>query len=211
VSSSLRLSALRASVVLGVSGVIALAACATPTRPAANPAATGGFGAITAEAPAGPSIRPGPRFAPAVQAPLDARGIAPCSLLTAGQLVELGLDPDTARPATTGQAKTCGWTRRSDTTNPAGLQINTDPAIPSLDGIYIIRDTFSVFAPTEVSGHPAVRADGALGTGCTLYTAIADYQAVATGTNLAGRPLADPCAGARRMAEMILSNLPPLR
>ena len=32
-----------------------------------------------------------------------------------------------------------------------------------------------------------------------------------SGTNVAGRKLADPCAGARLMAEMILSNLQPLR
>lgn len=80
-----------------------------------------------------------------------------------------------------------------------------------MDNLYIVRDDYLVFEPTDVSGHPAIHAERSSLSGCVIYTAISDYQAVATGTNLAGRTLADPCAGARRMAEMILSNLPPLR
>jgi hypothetical protein len=158
-----------------------------------------------------PSSKPSPRLAPAVGAPLDARGISACDLLTPTQLAELGLDPSSARSGTAGSAQTCGWTRNNDVSNPAGLQINTDPAIPSLDGLYLVRDTFAVFKPIEIFGHPALHADDVAGPVCTIYTAIADYQAVSTDGNLAGRPLADPCGPSRRMAEMILSNLPPLR
>jgi hypothetical protein len=146
-----------------------------------------------------------------VQSPLDARGIPTCDLLTRSQLLELKLLPDTAKPAGSGDVRTCGWTSSADAANPGGIQVRTDSSIPVLDGIYIIRDTFAVFEPTEIAGHPAVRGDGSTLTGCTIYTAISDYQGVSTNTNLAGRKLADPCAGARRMAEMILSNLPPLR
>ena len=80
-----------------------------------------------------------------------------------------------------------------------------------LDNLYIQRNTLAVFEPTEISGHPAVRGDDIVGPVCTLYTAIADYQGLSTDGNLGGRPLADPCGPSRRMAEMILSNLPPLR
>lgn len=98
-----------------------------------------------------------------------------------------------------------------DPTNPAGIQVLADSKIAALDNVYIVRDTLAVFEPTEVSGHPAVHAERTGMAGCVIYTAVSDYQAVATATNLAGRKLAEPCAGARRMAEMILSNLPPLR
>jgi hypothetical protein len=136
-----------------------------------------------------PSSKPSPRLAPAVGAPLDARGISACDLLTPTQLAELGLDPSSARSGTAGSAQTCGWTRNNDVSNPAGLQINTDPAIPSLDGLYLVRDTFAVFKPIEIFGHPALHADDVAGPVCTIYTAIADYQAVSTDGNLAGRPL----------------------
>lgn len=151
-----------------------------------------------------------PRLAPAVREPKDARGIAPCDLLTRPQLIELGLIPETARPSTAGAAEVCGW-GSVDPGNGGGVQINTDPTIPSLDGLYLQRDTLAVFEPIEIAGHPAVHADGIVGPVCTIYTAVADYQGVSTDGNLAGRPLADPCAPSRRMAEMILSNLPPLR
>lgn len=79
-----------------------------------------------------------------------------------------------------------------------------------LDGIYLVRDDYAVFEPTEVAGHPAVQADLTTESGCTLYIAIADHQGVATSGNLAGRSVPDPCGLSRRMAELILSNLPPL-
>lgn len=134
-----------------------------------------------------------------------------CELLTGQQLAELSLLAITAKSSADGPAQTCSWSSSVDPTNPAGIQLLTDSTVAALDNIYIVRDTFKIFEPTEISGHPAVRADATTLTGCVIYTAVADYQAVATGTNLAGRELADPCAGARRMAEMILSNLPPLR
>ncbi|MFC4942443.1 DUF3558 domain-containing protein [Pseudonocardia sp. GCM10023141] len=170
-------------------------------------------GVATASSTGQPSTapaKPSPRLSPIVREPKDARGIAPCALLTAVQLGELGLIPESAQPSTSGAAQVCGW-RSVDPGNAGGIQINTNPTLPSLDGIYLVRDTFDVFEPIEVSGHPAVHADQIAGPVCTIYTAIADYQGVSTDGNLAGRPLADPCGPSRRMAELILSNLPPLR
>ena len=192
-------------VVVAVALPLVLAACAAPVH--------GPPSAAQATSPPASSDRdrPPPRYAPAVRSPLDARGIPPCDLLTRSQLIELNLIPGTAKPGGNVVAQTCVWTSSVDASNPGGLQVRTDSTIPALDDIYIVRDSLAVFEPTEVSGHPAFRGDGSTLTGCTIYTAIADYQGVATGTNVAGRKLADPCAGARLMAEMILSNLPPLR
>lgn len=163
-------------------------------------------------APAGTSTgsQPLPQFTPSVAEPKDARGIAACDLLTEAQLIELGLRPETAEPGGSASVPTCGW-RSNDPGNPAGVQLNTALDIPVLDGLYLVRDTFAVYEPIEIGGHPAVHADRNAGPVCTVYTAISDYQGVATDGNLGGRPLADPCAPSRRMAELILSNLPPLR
>lgn len=185
---------------------MAMVGCATQVagEPSVPPTAT------VSTSPEVSATKLPPRQAPPVRDPRDARGVDACSLLTSAQLIELGFRPDTAQPGTSGSAQVCGW-RSTDSGNAGGLQISIDSAIAALDGIYLIRDTFAVFEPIEIAGHPAVHADGNAGPVCTIYTAIADYQGVSTDGNLAGRPLPDPCAPSRRMAEMILSNLPPLR
>lgn len=155
------------------------------------------------------TTREPPRFAPSVTDPRDARGIGECDLLTSAQLDELGLVAETARPRVSGAARVCSWAYEGGK-NSAGLQIATDRTIPGLDGIYMQRAGFALFEPTTVAGHPGFRADQAEGDGCTLYIAIADYQLLAAAGNGLGEPLPDPCAPSRRMAEMILSNLPPL-
>lgn len=151
-----------------------------------------------------------PSVAPPVPAPKDARGVAPCDLLTDEQLEELDLIPGSAVESLSDVAQSCSWTSALDDTNPAGLVINTITGIAALDFIYATRPDNERFVPTEVAGHPAVRVDFVADNSCTLYTGIADHQGVSTEHNTANRPLPDPCDIPRRMAEFILSNLPPL-
>ncbi|MFC4942441.1 DUF3558 domain-containing protein [Pseudonocardia sp. GCM10023141] len=155
--------------------------------------------------------KPPPRFAPSVREPLDARGVAPCALLRTDQLTQLGLKPDSGIAGVSGAAEVCTWSSSTDPGNPAGLQLSTHPVQAALDVIYATRDSLEVFEPMVIAGHPAVRGDETASTGCVLYTAIADYQGLAVGADIAGRPSTDPCAKSRRMTELILSNLPPLR
>lgn len=195
-----------------------LPACTTPTSGTVAPVSGSVAPSIsaptapesTASVPPSSAAKPPPRFAPLVREPKDARGIAPCDLLTVAQQVELGFRPETAEPGVAGPAQTCGW-RTDRPGQPAAVQINTDPTIPALDIVYGIRDVYAIFEPSEIAGHPAVRADYNNDEGCVIYTAIADYQGMATGTDIGVGGQADPCAGSRRMAELILSNLPPLR
>lgn len=143
--------------------------------------------------------------------PKDARGIAACDLLTDAQLVELGLRPETATASSIGSTtRSCSWSSAVDDTNPAGLELNDETTIPVLDDLYLTREVFANFEPREVAGHPALRADYNDDGGCTIITAIADYQGVGTQGNPAGRPQPDPCALSTRMAEFIIANLPPL-
>lgn len=192
----------RSSISAVMGGVILLVAgCATTVTGQPVP---------TPISPASSSEGPPPRLAPAVRAPLDARGIKACDLLTASQLAELNLDPATAEPKTVGVTDNCSWAYMNDPGNVGGVQLSTRPRLPALDGIYLLRGTTKTFEPMEIAGHPAVRADAG-GADCTIYVGIANYQGVAVGADTAGRPRADACAPSRRMAEMILSNLPPLR
>ncbi|MFC5993330.1 DUF3558 domain-containing protein [Pseudonocardia hispaniensis] len=181
----------------------ALAGCAAP-EPAAQ-----GAPAVAAPVPASATAQPA-GAAPRVAHPRDARGIAVCDLLTPAQLTALGLRPETAEPKVLGTGRLCGW-RSTTVGEPAGLTIATEIDVRGLDYLYGIRDTFAVFEPLEVAGHPAVRADGNADGRCSLYVAIAEYQLLSADGNLAGRPLPDPCARSRRMIEAVLSNLPPLR
>jgi hypothetical protein len=157
--------------------------------------------------PTGPTLP----STPLVQDPRDARGVAVCDLLRPSQLAQLGLESSSAREVTmVATAPSCAWRRSDDGAKSGGVQVRTDLTVTAIDGLTIAKDTFVRFEPTVVSNHPAVRADDSARTGCTIYTAIADYQAIATnGDNSGSDP--DPCARSRRMAEMILSNLPPLR
>lgn len=181
-----------------------LSGCATYVEPPSSPTASSALPSSTTGTPSA-----APRFAPSVPSPKDARGIGECDLLTPGQIGDLGLAADTADPGVSGAARVCTWAYR-DRRNTAGLQIATERTIPGLDGIYIQRSGFAVFEPVTVSGHPGFHADQVPGDGCSLYIAIADHQLMTVSANLRGEPLPDPCAPSRRMAEMILSNLPPL-
>ncbi|MFC4945464.1 DUF3558 domain-containing protein [Pseudonocardia sp. GCM10023141] len=179
-----------------------LAGCASPASSASAP---------TAPSTAIPSTsRPLPRFAPSVQSPLDARGLAPCDLLTSAQATELDLLPETAKAGIAGPAKTCTWDSRIGG-GAAGLQMRTESELPVLDGIHLLKEALVVFEPTEVAGHPAIHGDYTVDGACTIYTAIADYQILTTDGDLSGHTRPDKCAPSRRMAELILSNLPPLR
>lgn len=151
-----------------------------------------------------------PRYASPVREPKDARDVVACDLLTDAQLAQLGLLADTARQAESPTTQSCSWSSATDDTNPAGVEINKDTSIAALDGIYILRDVLVNFEEREISGHPALRGDYNDDGSCTIYTAISDYQGMSTAANAAGRPLPDPCELPVRMAEFILSNLPPL-
>jgi len=178
-----------------------LAGCAGPVTGTPSPPAR----LSSAEA------KPPPRLAPPVRVPLDARGTKACDLLTPTQLGELNLNTTTAQSKTVGISDSCTWAYTNDPGNVGGVQLSTHPTLPALDGVYLVRENFAKFEPLEISGHPAVRADRNPDSGCSIYTAIADYRAIATLGDTIGRPRADVCAPSRRMAEMILSNLPPLR
>lgn len=148
-----------------------------------------------------------PTSGESVREPKDIRGVQPCAVVTDAQLVELGLIPGSAQPV---DETRCGWSSVTDDTNPVGLDLNSDTNLAVLDVLENLRDNFGRYEPTEVAGHPAIRADDVADNSCTIVIAVADHQGVSIGANGANRPLPDPCEVPRRMGEFILSNLPPL-
>ena len=145
-----------------------------------------------------------------VRQPKDARGIAPCDLLTPAQLRELGLDPATASPEARGMAQSCAW-HAPDRSDYAGLGISTDPRASKLPSMYRVHHDEPWFQMLEIAGHPVMRFDSDPDRSCGLSIAIADLQNLGVRATADRTPRPDPCAETRRMAEMVLSNLPPLR
>lgn len=147
-----------------------------------------------------------------VPAPKDLRGIEVCDLLSDPQLVQVGLVPGTDRrvPAPP-EAAGCGWRYTTDRANTAIIAVRADSPNPPLPGLYYIRDTYGLFEPTEVAGHPAVRTARTVADGCNFDIAVADDQMLSVSANGARRPNQDACGLARRMAELILARLPPKR
>jgi hypothetical protein len=144
-----------------------------------------------------------------VREPRDSRGIAPCDLLTRAQLRELGLDPASAFPDARGMEQSCTW-HTPDKSDNAGLGISTDPRASKLPSMYRVHHDEPWFQILEIAGHPALRFDPQPERDCGLSIAIADLQNLGVGATADRTPRPDPCAETRRMAEMILSNLPPL-
>lgn len=147
-----------------------------------------------------------------VKEPKDLRGIQVCDLLTDAQVIELGLRAESAevfQASATGQD--CQWLWRDDHLNYASAGSATNQRDPGLPGLYLEGDLFAVFEPLVIDGYPGART-GLIDDGsCEIDIATSDDQFLVLVDNAAGRPMADPCARPRRMAELILPTLPPRR
>lgn len=186
--------------VLGAAALTVLAGCGTGggvvPRSAPEPAPQSGFPADVPQ-----ELR--------VKEPKDARGIPACDLLTREQLVELGLDPATAQPDSRMLAESCLW-YYADGSTFASVSISTDPTATKLPGMYRLHHAEAGFEILEIAGHPALRFDLDPSIQCGLAVGVADFQNLGTDGYFDRRPGPDICAQSRRMAEMVLSNLPPL-
>lgn len=72
---------------------------------------------------------------------------------------------------------------------------------------------FSEFRPLEIAGLPAVQLSaGSQVFTCTTTVGVAEMDAVDINTSVEssrGRPMSDPCEDGRRVAEAVVSTLPP--
>lgn len=148
------------------------------------------------------------RYSDPVPEPKDVRGVEACDLLSDDQVRELGLVPESAEQRDQGpRIQTCVWASLVHPANSVSIQKNVDTPVPVLDGLYLLRDSLLFYEEREIAGHPAVRGELSDTGTCTIAVAVSDYQGVGT---KADRPVSDPCVMSTRMAEFVLSNLPPL-
>lgn len=141
-----------------------------------------------------------------VREPKDVRGIDPCDLLSRDQIGSFGLDPDSARANPARYGAGCLWQYRDGSTS-AEIGTATEPNGFKLPDAYRLRENSANFEILQIAGHPAVRDDIAANGQCELGLAVADDQIVTISAYADGRILPDPCAPARRMAELIIANL----
>lgn len=162
--------------------------------------------ASTSAQPAQPYREP-LRYSDPVAQPKDASDVEACDLLTDGQLEDLGLVPDSAEQQEIENIQTCIWSSVVYPANPVSVQKKIETGVPVLDGLYLIREGTFLYEEREISGHPAVRAEISETKTCTIMVAVSDYQGLGI---KADQPLPDPCTTSTRIAELVLSNLPPL-
>lgn len=145
-----------------------------------------------------------------VKEPRDARGIGYCDLLTRGQLLDLGLIPDTALPAQgVGSAGRCSWVYADDALNRAVVTVRTDSPNPVFYGYYRIRGANARYELIDnVAGHPAASYNPGELVGCVVTVGVADDQGIEAQSNALAPPTPEDCGRSRRMAELILANLP---
>lgn len=147
------------------------------------------------------------RFNDPVPEPKDASVIEACDLLTDDQVVQLGLIPESADQQGSGKIQDCLWTSAMYPSSTVVVLKNIETGVPILDGMDLIRESTYLYEKLEVAGHPAVRGEASDSGTCTITVAVADYQGVGF---KADQPESDPCSTSIRMAEFVLSNLPPL-
>lgn len=151
--------------------------------------------------------------APPITAPRDlaSRATDPClTLLTASQVRRLGYDQPGESSVDSLGAPTCTW--REDEARRSTIV----SAVLTRD---LFVDTYRnrflpVFRPLEIAGLPAVDIkSGPQVLTCTTTVGVADGQSLdldtSVGGGLDGLPDDDPCAEGHRVAEEIVSTLPP--
>ncbi|MGP4014420.1 DUF3558 domain-containing protein [Saccharopolyspora sp. 5N708] len=144
---------------------------------------------------------------PEVSAPKNLEAVGdPCQLLRPEQLQQIGTTGATVHGPSAWGEDTCTWGVDAD-----GLQINIAPAVTTNYGLARVLQTTGKPAPDEnVEGYPGVIVDPAMFT-CGIYVAVSaeDVFGVAADRGDSDRPEhQDPCAVAKQVASMVLSNLP---
>lgn len=191
--------------------VVVAAGCASD-EPAGRPVTDAAIAPTSAgsgpggQAPA-PSREP-LRYSEPVAEPKDARGVEACELITDEQVAQLGLIPESAEQRDQGPGiQTCVWSSAIYPTSPVSIQKSTEGVVPVLDGMHLIENPLLPDEDRVVAGHPAVRSELADTGFCTITAAVSDYQGIGVKND---QPKSDPCPASMRIAEFVLSNLPPL-
>lgn len=188
--------------------VMSTAGCTGTTG--GQPSASGGPGTSTSAA----GTTSGAGQAPKVADPRDARGVSPCSALTAQQLATLGLDAGKPREAALPPPLSAGC-QYAAVGNEWGVLYGFDTGRSGLDEIYQRRSSYQHFEPRTIGGYPAVDAQTVFNADdCYSYVGVADTQVLLVNVDnrpSSGHALEPACERLDEIATMIIGNLPPLK
>ena len=170
------------------------------------------IGGCSSDAQAPDQAQAPERFgAPIPTLPLDgtAQTERPCGLLNESQLQAFGLQPDGRIQQLPLGAPACVWQGPGFSREvSAAVIVDRDYLVDT----YRSRSMYQVFEPVSVGGQPAVaQQTTAQALTCTVTTGIAVGQAVDVSSTEFGDAPATPCEIARRVAEAVVANLPPLQ
>lgn len=148
---------------------------------------------------------------PPVTAPKDVTRLAdrPCDLMAPEQEMAFELTDPMVDEGVTGIVKSCFWNAPGD----IDVDVSAFAHNPTVETIYSNRDIYPIFELTRVSGYPAVlfSETGREVGSCAVAVKMAERQSVTViyDASLADNPPPDPCANAVRVAEVVLTNIPP--
>lgn len=144
---------------------------------------------------------------PPVRSPRNLAAIPPCLLLTAAQLETNRIDQP-GRPKAVLGSTGCEW---SDKARTREFAVFVDIGNDVLRNVYAQREAIPVLEVTEVAGLPAIRTkDDVNGTSCYFRVATAQVQTLIVRFTSQRKTPEDPCVPAKRFAQTVISNLPPL-
>jgi hypothetical protein len=186
-------------------------ACSTPTV-SGTPTPQSGSTQADGKLPSG---------APHVANPLDTTRAqaAPCSVLTPAQISSLGIVA-TGKPSNPATGPDCDWADTSKT--PSLMSINNGFVTASsggLSSLYVQADSLKknggYFEPIDpVQGYPAALysqlddRQGKTTAACGLAVGVSDKLQFTVGINITVTPQqTDPCAIAKKVADMVMTNL----
>lgn len=145
---------------------------------------------------------------PPVRNPRNLIEFQPCMLLTSAQLDSNRIDQPGTPKNVLGNTG-CEWSDKAHTREFAAF---IDLGNDVLGNVYSQRNNIPVFEVTDVAGLPAIRTkDDVDGTSCYYRVAAAESQTLIVRFTSLGQIREDPCVPAKRFAQAIVSNLPPLK
>lgn len=185
-----------------------LSGCGGQTAGEAQPISTPASNTPNSTDPAPPSATGSSteNLAPTVTDPKDIVDVSPCDFLTADQAASFQL------PTTGEQAEdnfgynTCLW---SDLNTGFSVAIYHNSRGITLSDIYEQQDTFAVFQPLDIAGHPATvanRVDSDIN--CEVFLAATDDQMLVLQTSTMSNSGVDACDWGIEIAATAIENVP---
>jgi hypothetical protein len=157
--------------------------------------------------PSSASSSDGPKVPAAL--PTQALLSDPCSILTAAEATQVGLNSP-GKNDSTSTLPGCTWKSSATEVNQVGLTALPQNA-GGISDIYTKKTGAAYFEPVDINGYPGVYTDiqdARTQGSCTLWVGITDQLAVSVIPNIQSGPnKTDPCGIAKKFATAMITHL----